>query len=184
VASTLHHFVVRRNHHLPHWLRMSRYVMGSAICFGVSEIVFVAVFWPHLLGARGASIVASIAGIIPGYHLNRSWTWGRRGRSDLWREIMPYWTTALLSTAIVAAVIGVANDAVDNWSRGTRTLVNAGAYMLTYGVLFLVKYVIFHFWLFKPPTAAVSTGAPGESGEGWTDPHDDGKPVSATSGRG
>ncbi|MCL6538877.1 MAG: GtrA family protein, partial [Acidothermus sp.] len=63
------------------WRRMFRYTAGSAICFGVSEITFVVLFAPHVLGAKSSSVVASVAGIIPGYWLNRTWTWGRRHRS-------------------------------------------------------------------------------------------------------
>src|ERR1700689_331032 len=125
-----------RRSQAPRWWLLSRYTMGSIICFGVSEVVFVAFFGPNVLGARGASIVASIAGVVPGYLLNRSWTWGRRGRSSFWREVVPYWATALLSTAIAAVVIGAVNAACRGDGRTTRTVINAAAYMATYGVLF------------------------------------------------
>jgi putative flippase GtrA len=148
---SLRSFVVglRDGHHLPPWLRLSRYTIGSAICFGVSEVTFIALFGPNLLGARGASIVASIVGVFPGYVLNRTWTWGRRGRSNLRREVVPYWITALLSTAIAATVTGAVNAAGSGDSRDVRTLVNATAYMLTYGVLFVVKFAVFQR-LFTP----------------------------------
>ena len=132
----------------PFWRRMSRYTIGSIICFVVAEVTFVALFKPHLLGARGASVVASIVGIIPGYTLNRNWTWGRRGRSDIWREVVPYWATALVSTVLAALATGAANDAFADYSRDTRTIVNATAYMLTYGVLFIAKYILFDRVLF------------------------------------
>ncbi len=150
---------MRRRLHLPTWLRLSRYTIGSVICFGISEVVFVGLFGSDLLGSRGAAIVASIAGIIPGYFLNRSWTWGRRGASDFWREIVPYWATALLSTLIAAIGTGAANAWFIAEPRATRTMINAAAYMLIYGVLFLAKYVIFQKWLFAPPAPA-DDGAP------------------------
>jgi putative flippase GtrA len=146
----LHELVIRRRVRLPGWLRFSRYTAGSAICFGVSELVFVALFAPGFLGSKGAAIVASIAGIIPGYFLNRSWTWGRKGKSDFWREVVPYWATALVSTALAALGTGAANDIFADEPRGMRTLINAAAYMLVYGVLFIAKYIVFHRWLFAP----------------------------------
>ena len=145
-----HELVVRRRVRLPSWLRFSRYVAGSAICFVVSEIVFVALFWPGLLGSKGAAIAASIAGIIPGYFLNRSWTWGRKGRSDFWREVVPYWATALISTVLAALGTGAANAIFADEERSVRTIINAAAYMLVYGVLFVAKYIVFHRWLFAP----------------------------------
>jgi putative flippase GtrA len=132
------------------WRRMFRYTAGSLICFGVSEATFVALFWPHILGARSASIAASIAGIIPGYPLNRNWTWGRKGKSDLWREIIPYWATALISTLLAAAVIGAVNNAFSQYNRDIRTAINATAYLATYGIIFIAKYLLFDRILFHP----------------------------------
>jgi putative flippase GtrA len=148
---------VRDGHHLPAWLRLSRYTMGSAICFGISELAFIALFGSNLLGARGASIVASVIGVFPGYFLNRTWTWGRRGKSDLRREVIPYWTTALLSTALAAVVTGAVNAACSGDSRGVRTIINAAAYMVTYGVLFVVKFAVFQR-LFTPGATAHPPG--------------------------
>jgi putative flippase GtrA len=99
-----------------------------------------------------------LVGVFPGYFLNRTWTWGRRGRSDVWREIVPYWTTALLSTAIAAAVTGAVNAACAGDSRDVRTVINAAAYMVTYGVLFIVKYAVFQR-LFASSFARATTSA-------------------------
>jgi putative flippase GtrA len=151
VRDTLSRVAWRPNVHLPHWLRLSRYTIGSIICFAISETVFIVTFWSHLLGARSASIVASIAGTIPGYLLNRTWTWGRRHRSDFWREILPYWTIALAGALFAALATGAANAAVMSEPRATRTAINAFVYMATYGALFVGKYAIFNKWLFPPP---------------------------------
>ena len=150
-ATGVRELLLRRRRHMPHWLRLSRYTIGSIICFLVSEIVFVALFAPHLLGAKGASIAASIAGVIPGYYLNRTWTWGRRGKSDFWREVVPYWGVALVSAGLAALATGGANTAFADQSRLVRTAINAAVYMLTYGVIFVGKYLLFHKVLFRPP---------------------------------
>jgi putative flippase GtrA len=151
VRWTTHDLLIARRPHLPPWLKVSRYMMTSAICFGISELVLVALFWSHLLGARGASIVASIAGIIPGYHMNRTWIAGRQHRSHFWREVVPYWATALGIAVLAAVVTGASNAVFIHESRGTRTIINAAAYMLTYASTLIFKYFIFHRVLFKPP---------------------------------
>lgn len=148
---TAHDLLIERRPHLPSWLRVSRYMITSAICFAISEIVFMLLFWPHVLGARGSSIVASIAGIIPGYQLNRNWIAGRKRRSDFWREVAPYWATALGIAALAALATGASNALFMDESRGTRTVINAAAYMLTYACTLAFKYLIFHRVLFKPP---------------------------------
>ncbi len=166
------------------WQRLFRYTAGSVICFVVSEITFVLLFAPHVLGARGSSVVASIAGIIPGYFLNRNWTWDRRGRSDFWREVAPYWATAIISTVVAAVVIGFVNDAFINDSRAVRTVLNATAYMVTYGVIFVAKFVLFERVLFR--NAADGTAAD-DTGNGEFETFDtlelDGEPASREAGR-
>jgi putative flippase GtrA len=163
VRDTLSRVAWRPNVHLPHWLRLSRYTVGSIICFVISETVFIVTFWSHLLGARTASVVASIAGTIPGYLLNRTWTWGRRHRSDFWREILPYWTIALAGALFAALATGAANAAVLSEPRATRTAINALVYMATYGALFVGKYAIFNKWLFRPPAASAEVREPDAS---------------------
>lgn len=148
------------------WGRLSRYAAGSVICFLVSEAAFFALFGPGLLGARGASIAASLIGVIPGYYLNRTWTWGRRGRSHLRREVLPYWATVVVSTALAAVVTGAVNHAVLSEPRAERTVINAAAYMLTYGVIFVVKFLLFQ-QLFAA-RGSVNDGPGAATRDGWS----------------
>jgi putative flippase GtrA len=148
---TAHDLLIARRPHLPGWLKVSRYMATSAICFAISEVVLIVLFGTHLLGARSAAIVASIAGIIPGYQLNRTWIAGRKHRSHFWREVAPYWTTSLSIALLAALVTGAANALFIHESRGIRTVINAAAYMLTYATTLTFKYLIFHRVLFKPP---------------------------------
>lgn len=130
-------------------VRLLRYTAGSAVAFVVSEVCFVGLFAPHLLGAKGASIVASVVGVIPGYFLNRNWAWGRRGRSHPWREVVPYWLTVLVSTAAAAVTIGAVNGAASALDRDIRTVINAATYFAVYGTLFVAKFRFFNSWLFR-----------------------------------
>lgn len=143
-----------RHRHVSLPTKLLRYSLGSAVAFGVSEIVFVVLFAPHVLGAKGSSIVASVAGVVPGYFLNRNWTWGRRGRSSLWRETVPYWLVFAVSTLSAAVTIGAVNGAVADHSRGVRTVINAFAFFGVNGVIFVVKFVLFNRWLFAHREAA------------------------------
>lgn len=136
-----------------HLLRLSRYTAGSALCFAVSEVAFFALFGLGLLGANRASIAASVIGVIPGYYLNRTWTWGRRGRSDFRREVAPYWATAIASAIIASLGTGAADHAVLAEPRLVRTVINAAAFMITYGLLFIAKYVVFHRLFARPAQA-------------------------------
>src|SRR5205814_5450973 len=102
-------------------------------------------FGVGLLGSKGASLTASATGALANYFLNRNWTWGRRGRADVRRELIPYWRTVVLSAIVAAAVTGGVNALLRHLhaDRPVRTLVNTIAFVGTYGVLFLVKYRLF-----------------------------------------
>jgi glycosyltransferase involved in cell wall biosynthesis len=142
---------------LPLGTRLIRYTAGSAICLVVSEI---ALFVLLLAGVQGwaASLLASAAGIIPGYPLNRTWTFGRRGRSHVWREVMPYWLATLGGALFAALLVGIATPLVKN--AGTTALMTAVVgvvvYVGAYGSIWLLKFVYLDRLLFRPQPAELS----------------------------
>ena len=143
---------------LPLGTRLLRYTAGSALCLMVSEV---ALFFLVLAGLQGwtASLLASAAGIIPGYPLNRSWTFGRRGRSHVWREVVPYWLSTIGGALFAALLVGVANSLVKN--AGTTALtdavVDAVVYVGAYGSVWLLKFVYLDRMLFRPPASRVES---------------------------
>jgi hypothetical protein len=65
--------------------------------------------------------------------------------------VVPYWATALASTALAAVGTGAVNEVFAGQSRGTRTWIDAAAFMAVYGVLFVAKFLFFQRWLFAEP---------------------------------
>src|SRR5215218_504418 len=90
-----------------------RYVGGSVVAAGCSEATLVLLYGLLHMAPGPASCLAWLAGAVPNFWLNRTWTWRRRGRPDLRREVLPYvaisLTTLLLATLLTAAV--------DRWAR-------------------------------------------------------------------
>ena len=133
--------------------RLSTYTAGSVIAAGCSEVVLVVCY--GLLGLPPAlsSTVAWLAGAIPNYWLNRSWTWQRKGRPSLRREVLPY-VAIILATLLLAALV---TKGVDAWLRqadvsGTaRTVAVAAAFLGVYVIMFAVRYVMLDR-LFRGPS--------------------------------
>jgi putative flippase GtrA len=48
--------------------------------------------------AQLANVVACAVAAVPPFPLNKSWAWGRRGRSPLW-GVIPFWALAFLGLA-------------------------------------------------------------------------------------
>src|SRR5215218_619552 len=74
--------------------------------------------------------------------MNRSWAWGRRGRSDLWREVVPFWGIAFAGLVL------------STWAAdAATTAVVMAASLLAFGVLWAGKFAVFNTLLFteRPP---------------------------------
>jgi putative flippase GtrA len=127
--------------------RVMRYTGGSVIAFTTSEVVLVLCYATGLLGTTGATVAAFFAGAIPNYVLNRQWVWERRGRVRVGREVVLYAIVSLVSLVAAAAATGWAAQAVDG-SKAMGTAVVAAAYLVTYGVLFVAKFVLFETVIF------------------------------------
>jgi putative flippase GtrA len=146
-----------------HRIRMGRYLMGSVICTVISVVTFMVAFGFGLLGSRGASLLSSATGAIAGYYLNRTWAWGKRGKADWRRELVPYWGTIVVTAVAAALVTGLVNHLVASVTdhHGVRTLFDAAAFLGTYLVSFVVKYVVFNRLFASPGRPADAGAAPG-----------------------
>jgi putative flippase GtrA len=130
-----------------------RYGAGSLVAMGCSELVLVGSYDLFGLGPEGASILAWVAGAVPNYVLNRRWAWrstDRRTHDGRTRELVLYWAITLVTAAsAIAATTGT--DALIRGSvpaRGAQSLLLAATYLCAYGVIFIVKFVLFDRWVF------------------------------------
>jgi putative flippase GtrA len=140
--------------------RATRYTIGSVVAVVASEIAFVLCYGVGHLGTTATSAVAFVAGAIPNYVLNRSWAWQRRGKLHVGREIIGYWTVALFGFAVAALSTGWVNHAAPHLtsSHTERTALVAGTYLATYGVLFILKFVLFELVIFASPVTPPRVG--------------------------
>jgi len=154
----------------PKGTKLFRYVMGSVITTIVSFAVLTLVFGVfHWWGAVASTVFANVVATVPAYWLNRTWTWGKAGRSDLWREVIPFWVLSILGIAISMVTASLAADlGRDHHLHQLLELVVVdGANLAAYGVLFIGKYLVFNR-LFKMAESLRSSTAP----EGWAGPAD------------
>lgn len=134
--------------------RLARYAIGSIVTVGVAAVSLVALVYVGLPG-WAASLAASGIAIIPGYPLNRAWAFGRRGRNTTWREVLPYWITSVVVTALAAAA---AVGWTDNWAQTltahhhhlVRSLIDVVTYLVVYGFLWVGRFAVFDRVLFRP----------------------------------
>ena len=125
--------------------RVFRFGTNAIVATICSQTTFIVLY--GLLGASttASSTLAWLAGAIPNYWLNRSWTWGRRGRPSLRREILPYAAIVLgtLGLAIVATGLGETLLERTSLSHTTQTLVVWAIYFSVYIVMFAFRFLLF-----------------------------------------
>ena len=124
--------------------RLSTYTAGSVVAAGCSELALVVCYGLLHLPPAVSSTIAWLCGAVPNYWLNRSWTWQRKGRPSLRREVLPY-VAIILATVLLAALV---TTGVDAWLRDadvsgtTRTGAVAAAFLGVYVIMFAVRYVL------------------------------------------
>lgn len=138
--------------------KILRYVTGSGVATICSEAAFLLVY--GALGATPAvaSVIGWLAGAVPSYWLNRTWTWRRRGRPSLRRELLPY-VGIVLGTLLVAAVAtSSVHAAVERAevSATTRLVLVSGTFLAVYGGMFLLRFFLFDR-LFRGPAPSKET---------------------------
>lgn len=129
----------------PRWpAKVLRYASGSVVATLCSEVTFVVVYGPLHAGPAWSSFLGWVAGALPNYWLNRSWTWQRQGRPSLRHEIVPYVViiglTLLLATVVTHAVDAALANA--DITESARVVLVAGAFLGVYAVMFVLRYFL------------------------------------------
>jgi putative flippase GtrA len=137
--------------HLLHKLRrLLRYATVSVISSSISLGVLGVLVTTHTLPAGWANVVATAAGTMPSFELNRRWVWGKSGRRSILTEVGPFCAMTFLGLAMSTIAVSFASAIAvsSGFSTGLRTLVieaaNAGAWASIWlGQFFVLDRVLF-----------------------------------------
>jgi putative flippase GtrA len=136
-----------RQYHTPTGKKLARYTMVSVISAAVSFATLFIVFGLlHLWTQVPSVIFANTVASVPSYLLNRQWTWGKTGKSHLFKEVIPFWATSLagMALAILAAAWAHQFTVAHSLHHFVATVIVLGANFAAFGVLWLGKFVIFN----------------------------------------
>ena len=79
--------------------RLGRYAGVSVVASMTSLTVLGVLVATAALSPGRANVVATLAGVVPSFELNRRWVWGRTGRRSLVTEVLPFVALAANVTA-------------------------------------------------------------------------------------
>ena len=127
-----------------------KYTLVSVVAVVVSQIALAILYGLLKWGPVSANITASVIGGIPSYYLNRTWAWGKSGKSHLWKEVVPFWSLAFAGLAFSTWTVALADDYAKHHfsSHLANSLTVNGANLFGYGVLWVLKFIIFNKLIF------------------------------------
>ena len=141
--------------------RFVRYGTVSAISTTVSMTVLGVLVFTRAAAPAWANLIATAAGTVPSFELNRRWVWGKTGRRSLWAEVGPFCAMSFaglaLSTVAVSVVARWATGA--HFDAGMRTLLVEMANVSAFGSLWVAQFLVLDRVLFGRPPATVSVAA-------------------------
>jgi putative flippase GtrA len=138
-------------------------VVSTILSFTVLGIVFgVLRLWTQV----PSTIFAGMVTIVPNYYLNRSWVWGKTGRSHWRREVLPFWALSVSGflLSIVSAALARHISIANHLNHGVATALLLTITLTAFGLVWGIKFLIFNR-MFR----VVLPGAP----RATTDPNQD-----------
>lgn len=114
-------------------------IIGQSTLFVFSAILDWSPGWSNFMAAT--------LGAVPNYTINRYWTWNKRGKNHLWREVMPFWLLTLAGLGMSTLMVLFASD---QWPDSQIALQLAN--LAGYGSVWFIKLLVLEHLLFKPDT--------------------------------
>ncbi len=158
----MHPFVFAREFpRKPNFKKYWRFAFVSVVSTALTLVMLYLFFRVLKVGSAAESnFIATSIATAPAYYLNRTWTWGKTGRSHVMREVVPFWTIAIVGVVLSTGAVHLAAveaHHITHSHMGVTILVEF-ANFFTYGVLWVGKFMIFNRYLFSTPDAVPGSG--------------------------
>ena len=144
-----------------------RHDLGKILRYGTISVVATVISLSGLfvfyrwigLSPTWSNILATCIATVPYYYLNRLWVFKKTGPSHLTKEVLPFWTIAVVSLVLSTLAVKFAGSQVHSISsKNVRGAILVGANFATYGILWIAKFVVFNRFLFNTERMTTRTG--------------------------
>jgi putative flippase GtrA len=133
------------------WLRkLSRYAAVSLISTSVTLSLLGLLVYTRALSPGWANVVATGAGTVPSFELNRRWVWAKTTRRSMLKEVVPFCALSFtgLGLSTLAVKLAASWAAGAGFGPGAVALASQAANLVTFGCLWVVQYVLLDRVLF------------------------------------
>ncbi len=131
--------------------QLFRYAAVSCVATGLSQIILASLVATRTTGAATANVIATMAGVVPSFELNRRWVWGRTGRRSVAKEIVPFVLLSATGLALSTLAVWGTSRWADAHGLDTtwRTLAVQAANLSAFGTVWIAQFVILDKVLFR-----------------------------------
>lgn len=97
-----------------------------------------------------ANLIAVAISAVPAYYMNRIWVWGKRGKSHMKKEVIPFWAFTIAGLILSTLLIAFADNHTSN--RYVILFVQ----LFSFGILWVIRFFLldrlFHVEVFEDDT--------------------------------
>jgi len=90
-----------------------------------------------------ANIFAVTVSAGPAYVLSRYWVWQKTGKNHFWREVVPFWTLAVVGLVLSTVLVAITSQFSDS------TIVLMLSNLFAFGLVWVAKFFILDRILFR-----------------------------------
>ncbi|NNN00901.1 MAG: GtrA family protein [Acidimicrobiaceae bacterium] len=118
-------------------------VVSTAVSFASISVLYGFKIIP---GVMWATLAGNLIASLPAYHLNRLWTWGKRGRSHFRSEILPFWSMTALGIAVsqIGAFWARHEVHTHHWAHLFNTALVSFTNLFSFGIFWVLKMMVFN----------------------------------------
>jgi putative flippase GtrA len=145
------HAGLRRSTLLERARQLMRYAAVSLVATGISQVILATLVATRATGAATANVIATMAGVVPSFELNRHWVWGKRGRRSVAKEIVPFVVLSATGLALSTLAVWATSRWADahHFATAARTLTVQAANLTAFGLVWIAQFVILDKVLFR-----------------------------------
>jgi len=127
--------------------KILRFTSVSAVSTIVSFTSISVFYGFHIIkGVIWATVAGNLVATLPSYYLNRSWTWGKHGRSHFRKEIVPFWAMSGLGIGVSMLGATWARHIVHthHWAHLANTALVSFTNVVSFGLFWVLKIMVFN----------------------------------------
>jgi putative flippase GtrA len=128
-----------------------RFALVAVLSLGASELALAIMIGPLKMTGGVSGVSAAVVGSIVSYFLSRK-AWDRKGRPNFWRETIPFWLVSIGAWLVLGLATKLGVHLAAGEHHLVRHLIVGGTYFLANCLTFVIRFLIFHYFLFADRT--------------------------------